>query len=151
VSKEDNVFFNSVELLDKRIAAAEDAARKLQEATRDANSALKAIGEARRALEADRKELVASVDAKVGSLITEVTRAALDDMGKLTQEAMANSVKKVNSEFTRLEKILLGEEPGDTGKSIRDYIKEMEQVFKISYDNLMYALTYAQVSQEEVK
>lgn len=151
MSKEDNVFFNSVELLDKRIVAAGEAARKLQEATREANSTLKAIGEARRALEAQKAALVASVDDRVGTLITEVTKTALDDMGQITQEAMANNVRKVNSEFTRLEKILLGEEPGDTGKSIRQYIKELEQVFKISYDNLMYALTYAQVSHEEVK
>lgn len=144
MSKEENVFFNSVELLNKRIAASEEAAKKLQEATREANATLKAVGQAKRELEAQKEVLVAAVDARVGALIIETTYKALEDMGKMTEEQIALSVKKVASEFDRLENILLGTKTENTGKSIREYIKELELAFGVSYTNLIRLLKLAQ-------
>lgn len=142
--------FQAIELLNKRIEAADTAARKLQDATREANGTIKAVEEARKTLDRERAAVVASVTYRVGELIEQAVNRELGVMGKVIEEQMHVNVRKVISEFDRLEKILLGKEPGDSGKSIREYIRELESVFKVSYDQLMYALTYAQVSQEKL-
>jgi hypothetical protein len=126
--------FQAIELLNKRIEAADTAARKLQEATREANGTLKAVEEARKLLDRERAAVVASVTERVGELIDGITRDELGKLGRITEEQMHKSVLKVSSEFDKLEKILLGEEPGDGGKSIRQYISDMERSFQFSYE-----------------
>jgi hypothetical protein len=153
VNKEDNtasgLAFRTIELLDKRVEAADTAVRKLQEATREANGTLKAVEEARKLLDRERAAVVASVTERVGELIDGITRDELGKLGRITEEQMHKSVLKVSSEFDKLEKILLGEGPGDGGKSIRQYISDMERSFQFSYENLIRLLKLAQEGAKE--
>jgi hypothetical protein len=127
--------FGTADLLSKRIEAAEAAAWRLQEATREANSTLGAIKAEKTALEAVKADLVASLASRSGELVDQAVREQLEVMGKATEAAMQESVKKVGSEFDKLEKIYLGE--GPTGqKSIRQYTYELEQTFGIGTEKL---------------
>lgn len=142
MTQQENTVYRLTELLDKRTAAADTAARKLQEATREANSTLGAIQVERKLLEAAKEALVASVHDRVELIIENAVAVELAKMSKATEAAMAESVAKVGAEFDKLEKIYLGESP-DGKKSIREYTRDFENAFHIGYEKLFQLVSMA--------
>lgn len=141
------VAFDTADLLTKRTEAAQEAAKKLQEATREANATLKAVVDQREVVELQTAALLVLVRDRANELIEKTVKEQLDEMSVQTEQQMDKSVKKVISEFDRLQAILLGEE--DDGKpSIQDYINNANETLHTVYPKLMQYISSAMSLRE---
>lgn len=92
--------------------AQEDKLEELREATRLANQVLKDLKQ-------ERKEIIKLLDGipgKVAELVGDSVVKQLEELGKLTQKAMDDSIARVDTKFEEYSAILLGEDKKSKAK-----------------------------------
>lgn len=129
--------FGATSLLGKRIAAAEEAARKAQEAARELRETMAEAQDVSKSIRAGETRLRRLAENEVSEILeAEVTRQ-VGMLGEKTEEQMHRSVAKVSREFDKLEKAFLGEEREDGRPSIRDLVAQIELVFGIKWERFL--------------
>jgi hypothetical protein len=147
MSKEVNQALNAIELLNKRIEAASEATRKAQEAARTANEAMSVLAKGRKAVEALRASLAATVENAAGELIEAEVKVQVARLNEATTVAIEDKYRSVIAGFEDLRKILTGEEDPNR-PSIPEYLRQAREVLGVEWPQLMsYIKAAAAVSR----
>jgi TolA-binding protein len=95
--------------IDERIKKAELAREQLKEQTRLAHEAIQELKGQQRKLRQMQADVEKLLDTEIENVLSQKVKEGLDDFGKTVEQAMADSVAKVISEFDGLKDILLGQ------------------------------------------
>lgn len=143
-----NIAFRAMDMLTKRIDAAEKAQISLQEVTREANAATKGLAEERKKLDDLRASLVDEAGIVVKDLIEGRVSVGLKQFGEILEKALKDSEAAVFRRFDKLSDILLGKARTDNLPSIMEQVAVMEHAFYLNWENFYnYLISALEVSK----